>query len=122
MNWYQQAEEKLAAGLKEVSGSKERAMKTAVQEALLSFCRQEEEFAQAVVQGGSFKDCMAAVAKDVGSSLSDLEAYKRAAAFYFPGAHIEFAMTIDLVGEAGRGEDAAQADKSGIVLNLADFL
>lgn len=122
MGWYQQAEEKLAAGMKEVNGQKEGAMKAAVKETLLSFCRQEEEFAQAVVQGGSFKDCMAAVAKNAGSSLSDLEAYKRAVAFYFPGAHVEFAMTIDLIGEAGRGEDAAQAGKSGIVLNLADFL
>ena len=39
------------------------AMKEAVQKALLDFCRQDDEFAQAVVQGGSFTDCMAAVGK-----------------------------------------------------------
>lgn len=52
-------------------------MKSAVRDALLEFCRQNEEFAQAVVQGGAFPDCMAAVAKGVGSSISDLEAYRR---------------------------------------------
>lgn len=39
------------------------AMKEAVQKALLDFCRQDDEFAQAVVQGGSFTDCMTAVGK-----------------------------------------------------------
>lgn len=121
MSWLEQAEEKLNAGLKEVKGQKEGAMKNAVKDALLSFCRQEEEFAQAIVQGGSFAECMAAVAKGVGSSISDLEAYKKAVAFYFPGAKIQYTMTIDLIGAAGRDE-ADGAGKNGIMLNLADFL
>lgn len=60
-----------------VSGQKENAMAPSVREALTDFCRQDAEFAQAVAQGGSFKDCMAAVAKGVGGSISDLEAYAR---------------------------------------------
>lgn len=64
--WYEQAQARLKEEYKAVAGQKESAMKSAVRDALLKFCRQNEEFAQAVVQGGSFKDCMAAVAKGVG--------------------------------------------------------
>ena len=61
------------------------AMKQAVKTALLDFCRQDDEFAQAVVQGGSFTDCMTAVGKKVkNGSISDLDAYSRQSAFTFP--------------------------------------
>lgn len=85
----------------QVSGQKEKAMAGAVRKALEDFCYQEPEFAQAIVQGGSFKDCMAAVAKGVGSSISDSEAFARAARFYFPGSKVKVVMEIDLVGDAG---------------------
>ena len=117
MNWYEQAAARLNAGIKDVKGQKEGAMKQAVKDALLSFCDQDEEFAQAVVQGGSFSDCMTAVAKVVGSSISDLEAYEKAVRFYFPGARIRLSMTIDLIGDAAHEEGSPR----GIVLDLADF-
>lgn len=82
------------------SGQKEKAMAGAVRKALEDFCRQEPEFAQAIVQGGSFRDCMAAVAKGVGGSISDSEAFAKAARFYFPGARVQVVMEIDLVGDA----------------------
>lgn len=112
---------------KEVVGGKAGIMAPAVVAALRDFCRQDAEFAQAVAQGGSFKDCMAAVAKGVGGSLSDLEAYKRAVQFFFPGADVRMQLTIDLVGEAGRDNGrliAAPTEEmgTGIVLNLEDFL
>ena len=72
--------------VKAVNGSKERVMAGPVAEALRSFCRQDAEFAQAVAQGGSFAECMAAVAKGVGQSISDVDAYKKAVGFYLPGA------------------------------------
>lgn len=113
--WYEQAEKRLQDEYGKVNGYKESAMKSAVRDALLDFCRQNEEFAQAVVQGGSFKDCMAAVAKGVGSSISDLEAYRRAAAFYFDGAKVNFSMAIQL-------EPAeTEPDRQGILLDLSDF-
>ena len=91
------------------------AMKAAVLNALKDFVRQDMEFAQAVAQGGSFEDCMKAVAKNCGSSISDLDAYKRAVQFYFPGAEIKMTMTIDLIGDAaGQGEAAPK----GVVLDL----
>ena len=113
-SWFEQAEDRLEREYKEVKGTKESAMKAAVRDTLLEFCRQDEEFAQAVAQGGSFPDCMAAVAKGVGSSLSDLEAYRRAVSFYFDGARVNFTMSIQL-------EPAAEPQQTGILLDLSDF-
>lgn len=114
--------------VKAVNGSKERVMAGPVAEALRSFCRQDAEFAQAVAQGGSFAECMAAVAKGVGQSISDVDAYKKAVGFFFPGACIQVQMTIDLVGDAEKAvpapKPALQLHKSDgpFVLNLDDFL
>lgn len=114
MNWREQALSRLETGF--AAGSYSRygeAMKEGVRAALEDFCRQDEEFAQAVAQGGSFESCMKVVAKGCSTSLSDLEAYRRAVQFYFPGAEIRFQMAIDLCGEA--------EEHPGTVLNLADF-
>ena len=99
-NWATQAHEKLQKEKKAVSGQKERAMAAAVLDVLNEFCRQEPEFAQAVVQSGTFADCMKKVAAGVKDSISDLEAYKKAVEFYFPGAVVNMQLTIDLVGAA----------------------
>lgn len=114
-SWYEQAEKRLKDEYDKVKGQKESAMKSAVRDALLEFCRQNEEFAQAVAQGGSFPDCMAAVAKGVGRSLSDLEAYRRAASFYFDGAKVQFTMSIQLTPAE------PEESRSGILLDLSDF-
>lgn len=103
-NWATQAHEKLKKERSSVSGSKERAMADAVLDAIKEFCRQEQEFGQAVVQGGTFAECMKKVAAGVGSSISDLEAYKKAVQFYFPGAEIHMTLTVDLVGVAAEKE------------------
>lgn len=116
--WFEQAQKRLSEEIKNVSGQKENAMAKAVKAALLDFCKQDEEFAQAVVQGGSFRDCMSAVAKGVGSCISDLEAYKKAVAFYFPGAGIRMSMHIDLCDSV---KDSPHPDGPGIVFNLSDF-
>lgn len=101
MNWSQQAVERLEREAKAFKGNKyEAVMKASVAEALESFCRQNEEFAQAVAQGGSFRECMAVVAKGCGSSLSDIEAYRRAAAFYFRGVEVKMELRICLEPEA----------------------
>lgn len=113
--WYEQAEKRLKDEYGGVKGHKEGVMKGAVRDALLEFCRQNEEFAQAVAQGGTFPDCMAAVAKGVGNSISDPEAISRAAAFYFDGVKINFFMTIQLEPEE------PEAKQTGILLDLSDF-
>lgn len=127
-NWPTQAVKKLTDGKKDVKGPKETAMAPAVFDTLKKFCQQEPEFAQAVVQGGSFAECMNAVAKGVGKSISDLEAYGKAVQFYFPGAKIHFLMDIDLVGDAAKPEppvlpDPEPVQKPAVLsLSLADFL
>lgn len=114
MSWYEQAVDRLNNEIKDVKGQKEGAMKYAVKESLVEFCRQNEEFAQAVVQGGSFPDCMAAVAKGVGSSISDIDAFRKAAGFYFDGAKVEFRMEICL-------EPTESVPEKHIVIDLSDF-
>lgn len=117
--------------VKTIKGNREKAMAAPVAEALRSFCKQDAEFAQAVEQGGSLAECMSAVAKGVGSYISDLDAYKKAVAFFFPGAKIRMQMTIDLIGDAALPAPEEQAapvlqvykpEKSELVLNLEDFL
>lgn len=116
--------------VKAVKGQKEHAMAGAVSGALRSFCRQSAEFSRAVAQGGSFADCMAAVAMGVGHSISDVDAYKKAVGFYLPGADIRVQMHIDLGGEAAAPAPAAEQkpelrvvkSASPFSLNLDDFL
>ena len=124
-NYASQAVKKLTDEKGKVNGQKEKAMAGAVFTAMKDFCLQDEEFAQAVVQGGSFADCMKKVASGVGSSISDLEAYKKAVQFYFPGAEVKMQLTIDLIGKAAgpKAEEPAPVQESApsLVLNLADY-
>lgn len=125
MEFFNEAKEKLDRELK--SGSFDKygnAMKGEVHQALLDFCRQDNEFAQAVVQGGSFSDCMKAVGKCVtGNSISDIQAYGAAVKFYFPGAGIDVKMTINLCAEVEKQEDSPDAGSDkGLILDLSAFL
>lgn len=128
MNEYRnQALKKLQDGAKSGKFDKYgQAMKTDVLRQLESFVEQDEEFAQAVVQGGSFEDCMKAVAKSCGQSLSDVEAYRRAVAFFFPGATVKMQLTIDLIGDAAKEEytpkHVSESKGSGLVLDFKSFL
>ena len=73
-----------------------RAIAKPTADALTEFCRQEPEFEQAIEQSGkSFDDCLTAITKGIGQSISDLEIYTRAVKFYFPVAAVRFHMTID---------------------------
>lgn len=123
--WCEQALKKLADEKK--AGKYDRyagAMKDAVHDALVGFCEQDEEFAQAVVQGGTFEDCMKAVAKNCGSSISDLEAFRRAVRFYFPGADVQFHMTVNLCAsvETEETKPAGDVKRKTVILDLEDFL
>lgn len=122
-NWREQALGRLETELAAAKAVDRHSgvMAEPVAEALKEFCRQEDEFAQAVVQGGTFADCMKAVSKGAGSALSDLEAYRRAVRFYFPGAEVRFQMRVDLVGDANRGAGGVEPP-AGLLLNLTDFL
>lgn len=97
-----EAIKKLSEEKKEFKGGRcATVMMPAVYNALVNFCEQDEEFAQAVAQNKkTFSDCLASVAKGAGEAISDIEAYKKAVRFYFPGADIKCTMAIDLVGAA----------------------
>lgn len=92
-----------------------------VADALTDFCRQDGEFAQAVVQTKDFEGCLKAAVKGASATggLSDLTVYGQAVAFYFPGAKISFNMTIDLIGDAAVPE---KPKKSRLSLSLEDVL
>lgn len=122
-----QAKDKIFADIKKVNGNKETAMAKSVAETLCSFCDQSNEFAQAVVQGGSFVDCMKAVAKGVGGSISDIEAYRKAVKFYFPTATVKFDVTINTEGNNSVDEPEKVAtppskEKTAITLSLDELL
>ncbi len=122
--WASKAAKKLADGKNAVSGQKQKAMASAVCAALKDFCLQDEEFAQAIVEGGSFSDCMNAVASGVGNSISDLDAYKKAVKFYFPGARIKMQMAIDLIGDTCAHATPASEEQpeAALTLDLAGLL
>lgn len=128
---YQEAKDKLEREAK--AGSYDRyasAMKSAVLKTLTGFCKQNNAFADKVIHGGSFEECMKAVAKNCGSSISDAEAYRRAVAFYWKGADIRVQMEI-VQGKADGKEETnchvadtphndSRADN--IIIDLTDFL
>lgn len=125
-NWATQAVEKLKGERKSVSGQREEIMAEAVITAIMDFCVQDEKFAQAVVQGGTFADCMKAVAKDVGRSISDIDAYKKAVRFYLPEAKVKMQLAIELTGSSTdenktTAEPVTETPKQNMILDLADF-
>ncbi|MDE5767845.1 MAG: hypothetical protein K2H82_00450 [Oscillospiraceae bacterium] len=109
---------------KAITGRVQRAIAAETAQALKQFCEQEQEFAQAIEQSGkSFQDCLDAVAKNAGQSISDFKAYSQAAKFYFPGATVHFRMEIDLIGDADAVAPAQNGTRtlSAVFHNLTDW-
>ena len=110
------------------SGQKEKVVSGPVAEALKDFCRQSDEFARAVVQGGGFQGCLAAVVKNCGGVLSDLEAYRRAVSYYFPGAQVDMKLSIRMSQYEAEDEQETEdkretaGRRGGLLLDLTDFL
>lgn len=117
-----EALDKIDKGMKEKLDRYGDAMKADVGAALKDFCHQDAEFAQAVAQGGSFADCMRAVAKGVkGNSISDMKAFGLAVEFYFPGAGIEVKMSIDLCASVKGEAEETEEKPAGMVIDLSAF-
>lgn len=99
-------------------------MKDGVKKTLEQFCEQSEVFAEKVAHGKSFEECMKAVAKNCGTGLSDVDAYKRAVKFYMPAAKIRVHMEI-FTGEAPvpeRERPAAEPVRQDGIVDLSAFL
>ena len=78
---------------------------------LKDFCTQNSEFAQAVEQSDkTVNDCIESTVKNCGSSISDIEVYRKAVTFYFPGATVSFKMNLDL-GDGGFSNITAEQPK-----------
>lgn len=108
---------------------KGEAVKQSVVETLITFCRQNAEFAQAIVQSGkNVGECIEYTVKGSGSSISDIEVYRKAVEFYFAGATVRFEMVLD-IGDGGFSNitneavsTAATTAKKPIRFSLDDLL
>lgn len=109
-------EEKLQKESAEIKEQKAKVIAEPTKKALLEFCRQEEEFAQAIIESSKkFSECCENVVKSVGSSVSDLEVYRKAVQFYFEGADIRFEMKIDLCA-------SVNSDSTSLNISLMDLI
>lgn len=106
----------------------------AIADGLIIFCNQSEEFAQAVAQGKSFKDCIKPIEDKItksrhgsSASIKGAETYLMAAKFYFPTATINCTFTINTEGNnslAASEEKAepAKAESAALSMSLDDLL
>ena len=126
MKTQEQARERLDKEFEAAAKSSNRyvsAVAQAVHDALAGFIDQQEEFARAVVQSDkTLTQVCEAATKGCGSSISDLEVYRRAVAAYFPGAQVDCVMTIRMSEHEEPGEpETAKSQTSGDVLLLDLF-
>ena len=84
------------------AGRVEKAVAAETANALIEFCRQSVEFASAVCFGGSFEECCKAICKNVGSSISDFEIFRRAVKHYLPNADVKYRMEITVGARSAR--------------------
>ena len=92
-------------------------------EVLIDFCQQDVRFADAVLRDGkSLPECLAQIAKGVGSSISDLDVYRKAVQYYLPDAQISMQLSI-FFGSDVKPEAAPEPvkKKPSMILNLLDF-
>lgn len=94
-----------------------------VAQALHGFCRQSEEFARAIVETDkTFQECLETIMKEVRDALSDIETYQRAVEYYFPGAKVEFKMTIRMSEWEMEEPEPEKPAKKDIDLSLDSLL
>jgi len=109
-------------------GNIENCMKDRCAEVLKSFCTQDEEFAQAVVQNSkTFSECIKSIADKYTKTakqngISDFEAFKTMVEFYFSGAVIQVHMTIDLIGSTETPQSQTIEKPKSKIIDLTDFM
>lgn len=95
-------------------------MADAVLRVLSDFCRQSAVFAEAVLAGGSFGECMKAAAKGFGNYAEGAEVCKKCVQFYMSGAKIHVQWRVELPEDTDNQPEEKQ--ESGFVLDLMDLL
>ena len=112
--------------IKNIKGHIQTAIASETAKALKLFCEQQPEFEQAIEQSDkTFQECLDAVAKGIGKSMSDLEAYEKAVKFYFETAKVHFNMSIDLSGDNGYTPPPitmTERKQSGLTVSLDELL
>ncbi len=94
-----------------------------VAKALHGFCRQSEEFARAITETDrTFQECLETITKGIGQSISDVDIYQRAVGYYFPGAKIEFKMTIRMSEYETEEPEPVHKPKKKIDLSLDSLI
>ena len=94
-----------------------------VAKALHGFCRQSEEFARAIVEmDRTFEECLLTITKGIRDALSDIDTYQRAVEFYFPGAKVEFKMTIRMSEYETEKPEPVHKPKKKIDLSLGSLI
>lgn len=94
-----------------------------VAKALHGFCRQSEEFARAITETDrTFEECLLTITKGMGQAISDIDTYQRAVEFYFPGAKIEFKMTIRMSEYETEEPEPIHKPKKKIDLSLGSLI
>ena len=94
-----------------------------VAKALHGFCRQSEEFARAITETDrTFQECLETITKGIGQSISDVDIYQRAVGYYFPGAKIEFKMTIRMSEYETEKPEPIHKPKKKIDLSLGSLI
>lgn len=98
-------------------------MADAVLSLLENFCNQSDKFARAVLGGGSFTDCMKAVAKGTGNYVDGLDAATRAVQFYAKDAKVQPLWSVILPGDSPERSSTGEEkmDKPDCIIDLADF-
>lgn len=118
------AVEKVADELKnlDTKDSKAGAVAEHVADTLKNFCEQELEFAEAITQSDkTLSQCCEEIMKGVGNSISDIEVYRRAVNFYFPGAGIDVVMTVNMTASVDGGGTTPSKDMSFSLLDALDL-
>lgn len=122
----EQAKAKIKVSDAKKIGRYEKAVNNATAAALCSFCEQSEEFSRAVIESDkSYDECLKTICKGIGASISDFDLYTKAVQFWFPGAVIEYKMTIRMSEyelEEAPSAAAPKAEKADISLSLDSLL
>lgn len=118
---------RLTDELKDVKGDKYvQVTKYAVAEALMDCCNQSEYFAARLLASDkSLTDCLTAICKGIGSSISDADLFRRAVKFYLPEAELHLILQI-ICGEEPENKVAEEKTPTPSperkIINIFDML
>ena len=104
--------QKIDRELKEFKGGmKEKVVSSSIAKTMKTFCKNAAFAAAVLDKKKTLPDCVGEIMKGVGSSISDIEVYRKAAKYYFPGATVKFNMEISTGDRITAAEsDAGESD------------